>query len=269
LESNTTATGNTAVGSSSLEDVTTGHSNSGLGFAALASLTTGIDNVAIGRDALYTSTTGQYNTAVGRSALTLATSGSNNTAVGENCMRTLTTGGDNTAAGVGAIRNSTTGSNNTGIGRAAAGGLTTGSNNTCLGHDAGVSGSPFNLTTSSNRVIIGDSNVTNAYIQVDWTITSDKRDKIDFGTVPHGLDFVNKLEPVSYYMRKDRDSNKRHGQQHYGFIAQDIVALEGDNPVIIDTEEEYRLKYKGEHLVPVLVNAIKELSVKVTALEAG
>jgi hypothetical protein len=46
---------------------------------------------------------------------------------------------------------------------------------------------------------------------------------------------------------------------HYGFKAQDILALEGDNNVIIDNEQPDHLKYKGEHLVPVLVNAIKEL----------
>jgi hypothetical protein len=50
-----------------------------------------------------------------------------------------------------------------------------------------------------------------------------------------------------------------HGDVRYGFKAQDILALEGDNPVIIDTEQPEHLKYKGEHLVPVLVNAIKEL----------
>ena len=53
----------------------------------------------------------------------------------------------------------------------------------------------------------------------------------------------------------------------YGFLAQDILALEGDNPVIIDTEFENCLKYKGEHLVPVLVNAIKELTARVKELE--
>ena len=46
---------------------------------------------------------------------------------------------------------------------------------------------------------------------------------------------------------------------HYGFKAQDILALEGYNNVIIDNEQPEKLKYKGEHLVPVLVNAIKEL----------
>jgi hypothetical protein len=45
------------------------------------------------------------------------------------------------------------------------------------------------------------------------------------------------------------------------------MALEGDNPVIIDNEFEDALKYKGEHLVPVLVNAIKELKTRIEELE--
>jgi len=107
------------------------------------------------------------------------------------------------------------------------------------------------------------------HIKVALTVTSDERDKIDFASVPYGLDFVNKLKPKSFWFRKDRDTDKKDGCQHYGFVAQDILALEGDNPVIIDNEQEDNLKYKGEHLVPVLVNAIQELSAKVTALEAG
>jgi len=45
------------------------------------------------------------------------------------------------------------------------------------------------------------------------------------------------------------------------------MALEGDNPVIIDNEFENNLKYKGEHLVPVLVNAIQELTKRIKDLE--
>ncbi len=82
---------------------------------------------------------------------------------------------------------------------------------------------------------------------------------MNFGTVPHGLDFVNKLEPVSFQFKKSRDDDTPHGDVRYGFKAQDILALEGDNNVIIDDEQPDKLKYKGEHLVPVLVNAIKEL----------
>ena len=45
------------------------------------------------------------------------------------------------------------------------------------------------------------------------------------------------------------------------------MALEGDNPVIIDNENDQALKYKGEHLVPVLVNAIKELKAEIDELK--
>jgi len=54
---------------------------------------------------------------------------------------------------------------------------------------------------------------------------------------------------------------------HYGFKAQDILSLEGSDNVIIDNEQPEHLKYKGEHLVPVLVNAIKELKARIEVLE--
>jgi hypothetical protein len=37
--------------------------------------------------------------------------------------------------------------------------------------------------------------------------------------------------------------------------------------VIIDNEQPEHLKYKGEHLVPVLVNAIKELKAEIELLK--
>ena len=49
---------------------------------------------------------------------------------------------------------------------------------------------------------------------------------------------------------------------------QDIIALEGDNPVIIDNEQEEKLKYTESHLTPVLVKAIQELSARVEELES-
>jgi hypothetical protein len=68
---------------------------------------------------------------------------------------------------------------------------------------------------------------------------------------------------------ENRDSDEKTGDKRYGFYAQDILALEGSNPVVIDSRDSDNLKYKGEQLIPILVNAIKELSTKVTALEAG
>jgi hypothetical protein len=82
---------------------------------------------------------------------------------------------------------------------------------------------------------------------------------MNISNVPHGLDFVNQLNPVSFNFKKDRDTEIPHGNKRYGFLAQDILALEGDDNVIIDNEQPDKLKYQGEALVPVLVNAIKEL----------
>jgi hypothetical protein len=103
---------------------------------------------------------------------------------------------------------------------------------------------------------------------VAWTVVSDARDKTNINSVPHGLSFVNQLNPVSFQFKMSREDETPNGGKRYGFLAQDILALEGDDPVIIDNEVPEKLKYQGESLVPVLVNAIKELSAKVAALEA-
>jgi hypothetical protein len=109
--------------------------------------------------------------------------------------------------------------------------------------------------------------VMNAYVKVAWTVTSDARDKMNFNSVPHGLDFVSKLEPISFQFKKSREEEIPHGNVRYGFKAQDILALEGDNPIIIDNENPDNLKYQGEALVPVLVNAIKELKAEIDLLK--
>jgi hypothetical protein len=196
-------------------------------------------------------TTGGANSAIGYGAGDHITTGVRNVCIGGETNTAVTTGDDNFAFGYGALPN-----------------LTTGNGNVSLGDTSAIGTRLFDVTTESDRLMVGHHNIDYAYVKVDWTITSDERDKVDFGTVPHGLDFVNNLTPKSYWMRKDRGSDEKSGAKHYGFVAQDVMALEGDNPVIIDNETPEHLKYKGEHLVPVLVNAIKELSAKVAALEA-
>jgi hypothetical protein len=90
---------------------------------------------------------------------------------------------------------------------------------------------------------------------------------MNFEPVPHGLDFVTKLEPYKFNFKKDRDTEIPHGNKRYGFLAQDILALEGDDNVIVDNEQPEHLKYQGEALVPVLVNAIKELKAEIDLLK--
>lgn len=105
---------------------------------------------------------------------------------------------------------------------------------------------------------MGHNNIATSYVKVDWTVTSDERDKMNFEEVPHGLDFVNQLKPVSFIFKKSRDNPTPHGDPKYGFKAQDILKLEGDNPTIINNEDTDNLKVTNSHLIPVLVNAIKE-----------
>jgi len=146
---------------------------------------------------------------------------------------------------------------------------TTGSGNIGIGHvnSGGAQAATFNVTTENNRLVLGHTSITNAYVQVAWTVTSDERDKMNFAPVPYGLDFVNQLKPTAYQFKVGRDTETPNGDVRYGFKAQDILALEGDNPVIIDTEDADHLKYKGEHLVPVLVNAVQELTAMVKELQ--
>jgi hypothetical protein len=192
-------------------------------------------------------------------------------------LATLSSGISNCAIGVASLINATTANYNTAIGNSSGDGVTTGAGNCILYSytSSGVNTPVFGVTTQNDRVVVGSNAVTNAYIQVAWTVVSDARDKTDFQAIPHGLSFVQQLNPVSFYFKQSRDSDVKTGIKRYGFKAQEILALEGSDPVIIDTEDSEKLRYNGEALVPVLVKAIQELSaanealaVRIAALEA-
>lgn len=283
---NTTGSNNTASGEQALYSNTTGINNTASGKDALVSNTTGRDNVAVGESALATNTTASYTTAIGSSALASNTvgtsnsafgyaalganiSGAFNTALGYSAIGQNTTGSYNTAVGPEALLTNTTGSYNTAIGYLALGSNSTGSGNTAINPytAAGVYAAVFDPTTQTNRFCMGSTGVTNAYIQVAWTVVSDARDKTNFAPVPHGLDFVNKLSPTAYQFKESRETDVPTGIVRYGFKAQDILALEGDTPVIIDNEDIEKLRFNSDSLIPVLVNAIKELTARLDILE--
>ncbi len=301
LGTNTTGSNNTALGYNSLVLQTTGGSNTAVGDSALFNNTTADNNTAVGFQAGLNNTTGTIITAIGRQALYNNTTGTNNTALSY-AMVSNTTGSNNTGIGAGALQLNTTASNNTAVGYQAGYSITTGALNTFVGSQAGgistvtgqrnvgvgdralaevTSGNNnigfgftdsvngyapvFNPATESNRVVMGHVAITNAYIKVAWTVTSDQRDKTNIVDLDKGLDFVQQLQPKQYQFRTSRTNEIPSGNVRYGFLAQDILALEGNSPVIVDNEDLNHLKYNGESLVPVLVKAIQELNAKVEA----
>jgi len=232
---NSSVSTNTVFGKNTGSSITTGGLNTAVGFEALKDADAGERNSAVGHKAFFDGTTGSNNTAIGCEALLACTSGANNVALGDKALSNLGTGAGNTA--IGSKTNS------------------------------GTLAPVFNVTTEDNRFVLGHTSITNLYAQVSLTVVSDERDKTNFGPVPYGLDFVNQLKPTAYQFKTSRESEEANGTVRYGFKAQDILALEGNNPVIIDAEDENHLKYKGEHLVPVLVNAVQELTKIVKELE--
>jgi hypothetical protein len=242
---------NTFYGSGAGNSITTGTGNTGVGYRALYTLSTGNSATAVGYQAMFSSNIGG-GTAVGYQAL-YATTGPGNTAIGYRSLYANTTGRYNVGIGDFALNSNTTGGGNTVINPNDSNGTTT---------------PVFNPTTESNRFVCGSSNVTNAYIKVAWTVTSDVRDKADFNVVPHGLDFVTKINPIAFRYKTGRDSTETDGPVRYGFSAQEVLALEGDTPVIVDAENPETLRFNDQSLIAVLVNAIKELTARVKELEA-
>ena len=193
------------------------------------------------------------------------TSGECNAAVGGGALCNLTTGCYNVALGFEALYCIQTNCNNVAVGKNAMRNLTAGDNNIAIGADAQLT-----TTTTSNEIRMGNASHTAACIQIAWTVVSDMRDKTNIGHVPHGLQFIEQLEPISYQFRTARDANSTHGPVRYGFSAQQTLAAEGgdlERSVIVHGTED-RLGMTHEYLIPVLVNAVKELSEKVKVLQA-
>jgi len=250
---------NTAVGTLALNANITGALNVAVGFETLLAGTAISSSVAVGYRALRVST-GDRNVAIGAFSMDGAGGAGDCVAVGRNTLRSLTTNGNCTAIGKDALTLAT-GQHNTALGYGAGENITAGAGNIAFsGYSSSGTNAPvFNITTENNRISMGSTSVTNAYIQVAWTAVSDARDKTDFAPVPHGLDFVSKLQPTAYRYKETRDATEGHGPLRYGFKAQDVLALEGDASVIVDAEDLNKLRFNDQALIAVLVNAIKEL----------
>ena len=92
---------------------------------------------------------------------------------------------------------------------------------------------------------------------------------MNFADVPLGLDFVNNLRPIAYQHKLSREEPEAHGPVRYGFKAQDILALEGDNAVIVDSSDPESLRLSESNLFAVLVKAIQELKAELDEYKAA
>ncbi|HYK45340.1 MAG TPA: tail fiber domain-containing protein [Parafilimonas sp.] len=305
LTSNTSGFYNTAYGTEALASNTTASSNSAIGFQSLNKNTTGYGNTASGSQSLYSNTTGVGNTANGEAALYYNIYGYDNTATGESALY-VNNGIDNTATGSGALLHNTTGGFNTATGFWSLYNNITGTNNTALGYRADVVSANLSNATAigasasvdaSNKVRIGDNNVTSIGGQVGWTSFSDGRYKKNIKTDVPGLSFINSLKPITYTVDINRlnsyyDKGRKHDSAYEkmkadmqpsadaaakivynGFIAQEVEAAAKkldyefsgvDKP---KTEDGlYGLRY-ADFVVP-LVKAVQELSAKNDAKDA-
>ena len=192
-------------------------------------------------------------------------------------------GNYNTGIGIESILNNMAGSYNTALGAYTSiynNGL---SNSTVIGYNA--------YSSASNQVRIGNSSVTSIGGYANWTNISDGRVKKNIKENVPGLDFINKLKPVTYNLDlnqadkilqrpsiKDSTGNtakvspeemaSRDAKMqviYTGFIAQDVEKVAkslnynfSGVDVPKNDQDLYGLRY-AEFVVP-LVKAVQELS---------
>ena len=278
----------------------------GIGYKALNALTSGTKNTAIGYQALKEHQTQNNNTVLGYNVASntnnshcadntfIGTNTANgswagtaryNTAVGMESMYGDMNGAEyNTALGHSALRAITSGDNNVGLGNNAGEAITTGSNNVIIGYDSEASGvgasnqiviGASTTGLGDNYAVIGNANITRLYVASDGagvlyangTIqTSDERLKENIEDSDLGLEFINKIRPVSYNYIND----KQDGKTKYGIIAQEVqeVLKESNNEDFagIKDSDEYLGADYNQFISP-LIKAVQELSAEVKQLK--
>ncbi|MCM8823217.1 MAG: tail fiber domain-containing protein, partial [Candidatus Omnitrophica bacterium] len=97
-----------------------------------------------------------------------------------------------------------------------------------------------------------------AYATGSWQ-SSDIKFKENIVPIDNALDKILKLEGVSFNWKREEYKDKGFPQgRHFGLIAQEVEKV---LPEVVNTsEEEKSISYT--ELIPVLINAIKELRVE-------
>ena len=279
LDSNTTASNNTAVGYDALQANTTGADNTAVGSQAGDAITTGASNTLLGRNAGGAITTGNNNVAIGDVALDANTTASNNTAVGYEALTANTTGTQNTAVGKTAGNNVTTGSGNTLVGYLAKTSASNGENQIVIGKSVTGNG--------DNKISMGSSSgyIWNSYtVNATWTQVSDERTKKNIKSDDLGLAFINELRPVTFNWKAvdeidpafiEQSENIGRGDKDtetiiHGLIAQEVKeAMDKVGNSTFNGWEEGQdgQAISREMFITPLIKAVQELSAQVEELK--
>jgi len=247
------------------------NNNVAVGYNALkgSSGNTTADNcVCVGGQAGFSITSGLVNTCIGSMAGYNITSGGGNTLIGREAGEAINTGPDNICIGVNA-------GNYTNA-------ITTGDKNICIGnytHPSAVDGIyqtifGYNLTGKGNTTTLLQGNAYNSANTSAFQTTSDRRIKKNIVDNTTGLDKINQVRVRNFEYRTFDEITeldnpaaavvKKEGTQ-VGVIAQEIMEV---LPDVVQQESTGAYSVNPDNLTWYLVNAVKELSAKVTELEA-
>ena len=270
-----------AIGSASLRGNTSNNAV-GIGYQALYNRSA-TDTVAIGYYAGRGATSGDgfsNGVMIGYRAGYGITTGSNNTFIGYQAGDSTTTGANNIYIGYNASEAASTGSNNIVIGHDIESAIINGSNQLTIGNLIyGTSLDGTGTTVSSGNVGIGTKTPNDGKLEVKGgsvcvdtnndgnatsciTTESDIRLKKNLTPIAGALAKVNALRGVYFDWRWDEyDQVKRFEAKPHdvGVIAQEVEAV---LPEALDEETGGFLAVSYDRLVPLLIEAVKELKVE-------
>jgi hypothetical protein len=258
-----------------------------IGYLAGTTNTIGTNNTAVGDRASYLNTAGASNTAIGRYAHYNNDSGSSCVAIGYNALYEAL-GSTNIGIGANAGRLTgsggaalTTGTGNIMIGSYSRPSAATGINQIVIGNSlAGVNDNTFTLGTGTTYI---HTTFTGGNGTPTWTRVSDISLKKNINKNNLGLNFIKKINPVTYNWIENNKLDKSN--PHYreenekdstslvlGLIAQNVKqAMDEEGADYFSGWSKESSGLQGISLEPFilpLINAVKELTERLEKLES-
>lgn len=131
-----------------------------------------------------------------------------------------------------------------------------------------TSGTLSGVTVSSTKLSFVPS--TGTVTATDFASTSDARLKNVVANIPNAMDKIASLNGVEFYwndVAKDIGVSEENGVQ-VGLIAQEVEQLPYDSMITVVDDDGYK-RVSYHKLIPILIEAVKELNEKVKKLEKG